>query len=85
MKRPENERRLGQWGNSVAITVPKSIVNVARLRKSDRMAFEYDAKNDLILLKPQRRIRRADLIAGMMPKEPPVQDAEPGDQSGGKP
>lgn len=53
--------QLAKWGNSLAVRIPKAVVESAKLREGDSLAIE--SRNGAILIRPERRYRLQDLVS----------------------
>ncbi len=58
--------RLSKWGNSLAVRIPKSVVERARVREGQRLTVESDRGR--IVLRPESRLRLPDLVSKMTPQ-----------------
>lgn len=58
--------RLAKWGNSLAVRIPKSVVERARVREGQQMIVE--GRRGAIVLRPDRRFRLSDLVSRMTPQ-----------------
>ena len=70
---PETETmhaRLSKWGNSLAIRLPKSAVDVLHAREGD--AVELAIRGDTVVMRSARpRYRLSDLVAAITPDNQP--------------
>lgn len=57
---------LAKWGNSLAVRIPKAVVESAKLRQGDSLAIE--SRNGAILIRPERRYRLQDLVSRITDK-----------------
>lgn len=46
--------RLARWGNSLAVRIPRSVAEVARLREGDAVAMSV-AKDGAVTIRPTRK------------------------------
>jgi antitoxin MazE len=58
--------QLAKWGNSLAVRIPKSVAESARLRQGQRLTVE--GRRGVIVLKPDGRYRLADLVSKITPR-----------------
>jgi antitoxin MazE len=62
--------QLSKWGNSLAIRLPKSAVDVLHVREGD--AIELAIEGDTVVMRSARpRYRPADLVAAITPDNRP--------------
>ena len=67
--------RINEWGNSIAIRVPKIAVQILDLKKGEDVEFIiHEEKGMLSVVKPERRRRERkislkNLIAGYKPEQ----------------
>jgi len=53
--------QLSKWGHSLAVRIPKAVVDHARLREGDPLIIE--SRNGGILIRPKRRYSLDDLVS----------------------
>lgn len=58
--------QLSKWGNSLAVSIPKAIVDRARLSEGDPLTVE--SRQGIILIQPKRRYCLRDLISKITAK-----------------
>jgi antitoxin MazE len=60
-----SEARLAKWGSSVAVRIPKPLLETARLREGDSVALEVE--DGSIVIQPAARPSLAELVRGIKP------------------
>lgn len=58
---------ISRWGNSVAVRIPRSVLERSRLHEGDSVEVEAGADGGLVL-RPVRRKNLSDLIAAITPE-----------------
>ncbi len=58
--------QLSKWGHSLAVRIPKAVVESARLREGDPLTVE--SRNGAILIRPERRYSLDDLVSKITAK-----------------
>ena len=65
---PARTTQLAKWGHSLAVRLPKDVVENARLREGDRLNLAV-AKDGAVVLRPaRRRYSLRELVDGITPK-----------------
>ncbi len=60
-----NKTQIAKWGNSLAVRLPRQIIESARLREGDQLNLSV-AKNGAVIIRPARqKYRLEDLVAGI--------------------
>jgi antitoxin MazE len=63
-----SETQLRKWGHSLAVRIPKPVVESARLEEGDHLTVSL-GRDGAIVIKPARRKRRlGELVARITPK-----------------
>jgi antitoxin MazE len=63
-----SKTRLAKWGNSLAVRLPREIVEAARLEEGDPLSLSV-GKDGAVALRPARRkYRLEDLVSRIEPK-----------------
>lgn len=60
--------QLAEWGNSLAVRLPKNVLEAARLHAGDRLDLRVGPGGELILQPAKRRYDLAELLAGVTPE-----------------
>jgi antitoxin MazE len=59
--------RVAQWGNSLAVRLPRLIVKTARLREGDLLNLSVRKDGAVVIRSARRKYRLEDLVAGITP------------------
>ena len=60
--------QLARWGNSLAVRIPRRVVETARLREGDKLTLAV-GKNGAIVIKPaQRKYQLDELVSKITPR-----------------
>jgi antitoxin MazE len=63
-----DKTQLARWGNSLAVRLPRRIVESARLREGDPLKLSV-GKDGAVVMRPTRRVYRLqELLSGITPK-----------------
>ena len=62
--------RIAKWGNSLAVRLPKELVDELALRDGDELTVVSASKDRLVVEKDQRRERALDAISRLKWKLP---------------
>ncbi len=55
--------QLAKWGNSLALRIPKSVAEAAKLRDGDTLLLDVEAPGSVRLRKPRQRPTLEELVA----------------------
>jgi len=58
---------LAEWGNSLAVRLPKNVLEAARLRVGDCLDLRLESCGELVLRPAKRRYELKELLAGVTP------------------
>ncbi len=58
--------QLSKWGHSLAVRIPKAVIESARLREGDPLRIE--SRQGAILIRAERRYRLDDLVSKITAK-----------------
>ena len=58
---------LAEWGNSVAVRLPKNVLEAARLQTGDCLDLRIGLDGELVLRPAKRRYGLDDLLASITP------------------
>lgn len=58
-----SETQLGKWGHSLAVRIPKTVAENARLAEGDRLTVSL-GRDGAIVIKPARRRHSLDELVG---------------------
>lgn len=62
-----NKSHLAKWGNSLAVRLPRQIIETARLREGDPLNLSV-SKDGAVIIRPTRqKYRLEDLVAEITP------------------
>ena len=63
-----DKTQLAKWGNSLAVRLPRRVVESARLREGDPLSLSV-GKDGAVVMRPRRRVYRLqELLSGITPK-----------------
>jgi len=66
--RVAHKSRLAKWGNSLAVRIPRRIVETAHLREGDPLNLTV-GKNGAVVMRPaHRKYRLEELVSGITPR-----------------
>ena len=57
--------KLAKWGNSLAVRIPKSISESARLQEGDRLSLAVAKDGAVVIRRARRRYRLDELVSGI--------------------
>ena len=60
--------QLAKWGNSLAVRIPKSLADVAKLREGDRLVLEVEGPGS-VAIKAVRRPKTLDQLISQITPE----------------
>ena len=60
--------RLVKWGNSLAVRIPKAVVEKARLKEGDSLEVEASAEGHVELRRPAKLPTLAQLVSRITPE-----------------
>lgn len=55
--------QLAKWGNSLALRIPKSVAEAAKLRDGDTLVLDVEAPGSVRLRKPRHKPTLEELVA----------------------
>jgi antitoxin MazE len=67
----EDIMRVAKWGNSLAVRLPKALVDELSLKAGDELEVVDAARERLVVVKDERRRRALERLASMRIKLPP--------------
>ena len=62
--------RVAKWGNSLAVRLPKPIVDALSLKAGDELAIVDATRERLLLTRDERRNQALDRLAAMASRSP---------------
>jgi antitoxin MazE len=57
--------QLSQWGNSLAVRIPKNVASAAKLKAGDSIELNVDGPGAVKLLKREKKLTLKDLLEGI--------------------
>ena len=63
-----NDTQVSKWGNSLAVRIPRAIVNDAGLAEGDRLSLDLTADGAIVLRSSRRKYSLDELVAGITKK-----------------
>lgn len=60
--------QLSKWGNSLAVRIPQSVAEAAKLRQGDRLEFKVTAPGAVQIRTAKTKPTLAQLIRGITPE-----------------
>ena len=60
--------QLTRWGNSLAVRIPKTLAEEAKLREGDRLVLKVEGKGSVAMKAVKRPMSLDDLIAQITPE-----------------
>ena len=60
--------QLSKWGNSLALRVPKAVIEEARLKEGDLLTLDVASNGSIVLRARRRKYELRRLVAGITPK-----------------
>jgi antitoxin MazE len=63
-----NKSQLAKWGNSLAVRLPRRIVETAHLREGDPLKFSVGKDGAVVMRPARRKYRLEDLVSAITPK-----------------
>ena len=75
--------QLAKWGNSLAVRLPKTALQAARLQEGDKIEVQVDESGTIVLV-PSRRWTRLERLVSQIRPENRHQESEWGGRPGGE-
>jgi antitoxin MazE len=63
-----HKSRLAKWGNSLAVRLPRRIVETARLREGDALNLSVGKGGAVVMRPAHRKYRLEELVSGITPR-----------------
>ena len=63
-----NKSQLAKWGNSLAVRLPRRIVETARLREGDPLNVSVGKDGAVVMRPAHRKYRLEELVSGITPR-----------------
>jgi len=60
-----NDTHVAKWRNSLAVRIPRAIVNEARLAEGDRLSFDLAGDGSIVLRSSRRKYSLDQLVAAI--------------------
>jgi antitoxin MazE len=59
------DTQIAKWGNSLAVRIPRAIVEQARLAEGDRLSLGLTKDGSVLMRPAKRRYRLSELVSGI--------------------
>jgi antitoxin MazE len=63
-----NETTVSKWGNSLAVRIPRSLANEARLSEGDSLEMDLDADGSIVLRPARKTYELSELVSRITTK-----------------
>jgi antitoxin MazE len=63
-----NETTVSKWGNSLAVRIPRSLANEARLSEGDSLEMDLDADGSIVLRPARKTYELSELVSRITAK-----------------
>ncbi len=60
--------QLAKWGNSLALRIPKQVVETARLKEGESLTLSVGKDRSVVLRPSRRKYRLLDLVSQITPR-----------------
>ena len=70
-----NTTTVSRWGNSLAVRIPKAVMDNARFQEGDELELNVTAEGELLLRPARRPLTLEELLDGITPENCPSETA----------
>lgn len=64
---------IAKWGNSLAVRIPKAVIDSAHLAEGDSMEVDLSAEGEIIMRSACRPLSLEELVNGITPENRPTE------------